>query len=149
MMPPLRTRSDVAALRAGLASGLIDAVATDHAPHTATEKDRAFEAAPPGVTGLEWAAAAVNTAVALDIERFFDRMSIAPARIGGLESGHGRPIEPGTPANLVVFDPGTEWTPTTTRSRSRNSPYLGKTWRGLVRHTIHEGSVTYSAEADG
>lgn len=149
MMPPLRTRADVAALRAALASGLIDAVATDHAPHAPDEKATAFEEAPPGVTGLEWAATAVNTSVALDIERFFDRLSFAPARIAGIDDRHGRVPEPGGIANLVVFDPAAEWTPSTSRSRSKNSPYLGRTWRGRVRHTVYAGVHTYSAGGTG
>ncbi len=147
MMPPLRTGSDVTVLRSALASGLIDAVATDHAPHADDEKALPFDEAPPGVTGLEWAAAAVNTAVALDIERFFDRMAIAPAHIAQIDDRHGRFVEPGEPANLVVFDPVSEWTPTSTRSRSHNSPYLGRPWRGVVRRTLLAGRTTHEESA--
>lgn len=144
MMPPLRTADDAAALRAGLRDGVIDVVATDHAPHTPQEKSGPFAETPNGVIGSEWAAAVVNTVVALDMAAFFDRMSVAPARIGQI-SGHGQPVSPGNPANLVVFDPGAEIRPTTTRSRSRNAPYLGRTWRGMVRHTIYAGGLSYAA----
>ena len=144
MMPPLRTDADVAALREALASGVIDCVATDHAPHAAHEKDTTFEDAPCGVTGLEWAAAAVTTAVGLDIERFFDRMSSAPARIARISDRHGQAVEAGIAANLVVFDPATEEVATSTRSQATNSPYLGRTWRGVVRHTIYRGELTHT-----
>ena len=142
MMPPLRTEADVAALRTALASGIIDAVATDHAPHAAHEKDVPFEEAPPGVTGLEWAASAVTTAVGLDPERFFEVMSCAPARIAGLVS-QGRPVAVGSPANLVVFDPVGEQVADHTRSKSVNSPYLGRSWTGVVRLTVFGGAVTH------
>lgn len=144
MMPPLRTDADVAALREALASGVIDCVATDHAPHAAHEKDTTFEDAPCGVTGLEWAAAAVTTAVGLDIERFFDRMSSAPACIARISDRHGQAVEAGIAANLVVFDPATEEVATSTRSQATNSPYLGRTWRGVVRHTIYRGELTHT-----
>ena len=144
MMPPLRAAADAAALRIGLRQGVVDVVATDHAPHTPEEKSGPFEGTPNGVIGSEWAAAVVNTVVPLDIASFFDRMSIAPARIGQI-SGHGHVVKPGSPANLVVFDPSTERRATTTRSRSRNAPYLGRTWRGIVRHTIDRGGLSYSA----
>ncbi len=149
MMPPLRTPEDVEALRTALAEGVIDAVATDHAPHTANEKAVAFEEAPPGVTGLEWAAAAVNTSVDLDMVRFFDRMSVAPARIADVADRHGRPVEPGEPANLVVFDPTSEKLASSTVSRSANSPYLGRTWRGEVRRTLYAGITTHTSEEVG
>lgn len=143
MMPPLRTPADVAAVRGALASGVIDAVATDHAPHSPAEKAVSLEEAPPGVTGLEWAAAVVNTVVGLDIRRFFERMATAPAAIARLDDGQGRPVEPGSPANLVVFDPESVWVPASTRSRSRNSPYLGRPWQGVVRATVYNGVITY------
>jgi dihydroorotase len=144
MMPPLRTDADVAALRKALISGIVDVVATDHAPHAAGEKAVPFEDAPPGVTGLEWAAAAVLTATSLDIERFFDRMAAAPAQIAGLADRHGLPVEPGNPANLVVFDPERTLLAEGTLSRSSNSPYLGRSWRGVVRHTMYRGVMTHT-----
>ena len=144
MMPPLRTAGDAAALRAGLRDGVIDVVATDHAPHTPEEKLRPFTETPNGVIGSEWAAAVVNTVVSLDMAAFFDRMSVAPARIGQIP-GHGQLVALGNPANLVIFDPDAESRPTTTRSRSHNAPYLGRTWRGMVRYTVFDGGISYSA----
>jgi dihydroorotase len=142
MYPPLRTEADLAALRAGLASGVIDAVATDHAPHASHECEVPFEEAPRGVIGLETAAAAVNSAINPDPMTFFGRMSVAPARIGGLAE-HGRPLEVGSPANLMIFDPNVTWTPQTFRSKSSNSPFLGMELRGRVMATIYEGRLTY------
>jgi dihydroorotase len=146
MMPPLRSAADRDALRDALVSGVIDVVATDHAPHAPHEKDVPFEHAPNGVTGLEWAAAALVSAVDLGIAAFFDRMSIAPARIAGI-ADHGRLLEPGAPANLVVFDPHEEFAATATVSKSLNSPYLGRSWRGTVRATLLRGRLTHDAHA--
>ena len=143
MMPPLRTADDVAALREALRRGVVDAVATDHAPHAAHEKDVPFEEAPFGVTGLEWAAAATHTAVDLGPEDFFTRLSGTPARIAGLGS-HGRWIEPGVEANLCAFDPNVDEIREATLSKSANSPFLGMRLRGSVRHTIHRGAITWS-----
>lgn len=144
MMPPLRTSVDMAALRRALLDGTVDIVATDHAPHSSEEKARDFRLAPNGVTGLEWSAAVVNTVVGLDIATLFDRMSITPARIGRI-ADHGLAVAPGNPANLVVFDPATEYLAETTRSRSANAPYLGKRWRGVVRATMLRGRLTHDA----
>jgi dihydroorotase len=142
MYPPLRTPADVEAVRRGLVEGTLDAVATDHAPHAAHECEVPFEEAPRGVIGLETAAAAINTAVGLDAIRFFDRMSIAPATIGRL-SRQGRVIEEGSPANLVIFDPDSEWTVETHLSKSANSPFSGRTLRGRVIATVFEGRITF------
>ena len=142
MMPPLRDPQDTAALIEGLRSGVIDVVATDHAPHAATEKDLPFEHAMSGVTGLEWAGAVVNGVVGLEQSAFFDRLSVAPARIAGL-SEHGNPLAVGDVANVVVFDPDVVWVPTNTASKSVNAPYLGRELKGCVRATIFNGSVTH------
>lgn len=146
MMPPLRTPADRDALRDGVRNGSVDMIATDHAPHSQEEKDVAFVDAPNGVIGLEWSAAVVNTVVGLDADRFFARMSTAGATLAGIADRHGRRIEPGTPANLVVFDPNTETVARSTESRSSNSPYLGKRWRGVVRATIYNGHLTHDSE---
>ncbi len=140
MMPPLREPSDVDALREGLRSGVIDVVATDHAPHADHEKDHPWEDSPFGVTGLEWAAAVVNTVVELEPARFFSAMSKTPAAIAGL-ADQGR-LEVGAPANLVVFDPAASANTTRTLSRSGNSPYLGRELQGAVRHTVFGGRFT-------
>ncbi len=142
MMPPLREASDRDALVDALERGVIDVVATDHAPHAAIDKEVPFEAAPNGVLGLEWAASVVTTCTSLDQVGFFDRMAVEPARIAGL-SGHGRPVATDTAANLVIFDPAASWVPTTTRSKSRNAPYFGRTLTGKVRATVYDGRVTY------
>jgi dihydroorotase len=148
--PPLRTTEDREALRAGLADGTIDAVATDHAPHAVEEKEAEFDQAPPGTIGLETALAAVLThlveAGAMSLPRAVEAMSTAPAGILGL-GDHGGPIEPGRPANLVVFDPAAEWAVEAPfASRSRNSAFLGRTLRGRVIHTLYRGELVV---ADG
>ena len=142
MMPPLRTTSDRDALRAGVIDGTIDAVATDHAPHAPQEKAGGFLVAPFGVVGLADAASVTNTVLSLDPRQFFERMSVAPARIAGIGE-HGRWPEPGGAANLIVFDPTQERRSTTTHSRSQNSPFLGRVWRGHVRCTVMRGRVSY------
>jgi dihydroorotase len=148
--PPLRTPEDREALRAALADGTIDAVATDHAPHAVEEKESEFDLAPPGTTGLETALAAVLTHLVepgtMPLARAIEVLSTAPARILGA-SDHGGPIEPGRPANLVVFDPAAEWTVEPPfASRSRNSAFLGRRLRGRVVHTVFRGSLVV---ADG
>ena len=145
MYPPLRTPEDVSAVADALRDGTIDAVATDHAPHAAFEKDVPFEEAPRGVIGLETSAAVVQTFVGLDPFTLFERMAIAPARIAGLDE-HGRWLEPGVVANVVVFSPGTQWTPERFASRSENSPFRGRTLTGRVVATVHNGVVTYRWE---
>ena len=146
MKPPLRTAADVAAVREAVRDGTIDIVATDHAPHAVDETVEAgIEAGAFGIIGLETAAAAVNTVVPMEAELFFDRMSIAPARLGGFVD-HGHLVEAGAPANLVVFDPNREWVPSLFRSRSRNSPFIGRPLRGRVRVTLFEGVVTFREE---
>ena len=100
-----------------------------------------WEHAPNGVLGLEWAASVVNTFTDLDQAAFYDRLSVAPARIGQLE-GQGNLLAEGGSANVTVFDPAAEWTPATTVSKSENSPYLGLGLRGRVAATIYHGRVT-------
>jgi len=140
MMPPLREPSDVEAMRAGLRSGAIDAVATDHAPHADHEKDHPWEDAPFGVTGLEWAAAVVNSVADLTPAEFFGVMSMHPAAIVGIP-GQGL-LRVGYPANLVVFDPTGSAETGGTLSRSSNSPYLGLDLKGAVVHTMFRGNFT-------
>jgi dihydroorotase len=143
MMPPLRSPFDRDALRAGLVSGVIDVVATDHAPHAPREQEVPFEHAPNGVIGLEWAAAVANEVIGGDQMRFFAAMSQTPAQIAAM-TGHGEALAVGVDANIVVFNPTTEWTPNETRSMSRNAPYLGTELRGRVLSTILRGDATYS-----
>jgi dihydroorotase len=147
MYPPLRDREDRDALVQALRDGIIDAVATDHAPHTVAEKGVPFEEAPRGVIGLETAAAVVTTHALGDDQRlFFERMSVAPARIAGLDR-HGRHVETGSPANLVLFDPAHRWVPRSFASRSSNSPFSGTELTGRVLATIREGKIVYEAGA--
>jgi len=148
--PPLRALEDRDALRAALVDGTIDAVATDHAPHAVEDKEVEFDQAPPGTTGLETALSAVLTHLVepgtMSLTRAIEAMSTAPARILGA-SGHGGPIEPGRPANLVAFDPAAEWTVEPPfASRSRNSAFLGRRLRGRVIHTVYAGDLVV---ADG
>nr|NIR36676.1 dihydroorotase [Actinomycetota bacterium]NIY11623.1 amidohydrolase family protein [Gemmatimonadota bacterium]NIS31035.1 dihydroorotase [Actinomycetota bacterium]NIT95447.1 dihydroorotase [Actinomycetota bacterium]NIU19134.1 dihydroorotase [Actinomycetota bacterium] len=147
--PPLRTDADVAAVAEGLADGTIDAIATDHAPHTPQEKERTFADAPPGMLGLETAFALANTHLDLPIEKLAGLMSWQPAAIAGIDD-HGGPIAEGAPANLTVVDPATTWTVAgaAMASRSRNTPYEGMEVRGRVRHTILRGeAVVIDGEA--
>ena len=136
--PPLRTDADVAAIRAGLADGAIDAIATDHAPHTSADKEKPFDSAPPGMLGLETALALALTELELPIEQVLALMSWQPAAVAGIDDRHGRPIAPGEPANLCVIDPSQAWTVSGARmaSPSRNTPYEGRELRGRVRHTL-------------
>ncbi len=142
--PPLRSESDVAAVKAGLADSTIDAIATDHAPHPTAAKERPFEEAPPGMLGLETALALTLTELVepgvLDLPTALARLSWGPAAIAGLVD-HGGPIAPGASANLCVFDPAASWTvePDALASRARNTPYAGREVRGRVRHTILRG----------
>ncbi|MDP9242325.1 MAG: dihydroorotase [Actinomycetota bacterium] len=148
--PPLRSVDDRDALRAGLADGAIDAVATDHAPHAVEEKEAEFDQAPPGTIGLETALAAVLTELVepgrLPLMRAVDALSASPAGILGA-SDHGGPVAAGRPANLTVFDPAAEWVVEPPfASRSRNSAFLGRKLRGRVVHTLLRGEPTV---ADG
>jgi dihydroorotase len=138
--PPLRPADDAAAIRVGLADGTIDAIATGHAPHTSDSKELPFDQAPPGMLGLETAFALALTELDVPIERLLDMLSWRPAKIAGL-ARHGRAIAPGEPANLCVIDPAATWTVAgaAMASLSRNTPYEGRSLRGRVRHTIHEG----------
>jgi len=146
VMPPLRSEADRLALIAGLVDGVIDAVATDHAPHAALEKEVPFEYAPNGILGLEWAASVAIGTANLDQATFFDRLSTAPARIASLEN-HGAPLTVGGQATIVVVNPDEEWVPSTTSSKSRNAPYLGMDLLGRVVTTMLRGSITYRSDS--
>ncbi|HEY2566059.1 MAG TPA: dihydroorotase [Acidimicrobiales bacterium] len=142
--PPLRPQSDVDAVRAGLADGTIDAIATDHAPHTPETKDLPFDQAPPGMLGLETALALAITQLELPLARVLALLSWQPAAIAGLAEDHGGPIVAGAVANLCVIDPTETWTvdATALASRSRNTPYAGRTLTGRARHTVLRGTPT-------
>jgi len=139
--PPLRTAADVAAVKAGLADGAIDAIATDHAPHAREDKEVPFDQARPGMLGLETALGLALTELALPVAAVLALMSWGPARIAGLESYHGGPVAEGLPANLSVIDPAATWVvdPDALASRSRNTPYAGRKLTGRARHTVLRG----------
>ena len=145
--PPLRTAADVEALRDALADGTIDCVATDHAPHAAEDKESEWGAALPGMLGLQTVLSVVVEAMVLagrlDWRGVASRLSEAPARIGSLAE-QGRPIAVGEPANLVLVDPAARWTvePAALASKSRNTPFAGRTLPGRVRATFLRGRAT-------
>jgi dihydroorotase len=148
MNPPLRAEEDRQAVIEGLRDGTIGAIATDHAPHAAYEKDVPFEEAPFGVTGLETAFAVLNTRLiepgVLPLATVLERMSAGPARIYGLEPPR---IAIGAPANFVVLDLEATWCVSEEefRSRSANSWLLGATLQGKVLQTVADGKLVYSA----
>jgi len=139
--PPLRTRADIDAIKAGLADGTIDAIATDHAPHAPHTKEAPLDQAPPGMLGLETALGLAISELDMPLAAIVAALSWQPAAIAGVADRHGRPIVVGEPANLTVFDPAQEWTvvPAHLASKSRNTPYAGRTLRGKVRHTVFGG----------
>jgi dihydroorotase len=145
--PPLRTAADVEAVRAGLADGTIDIVATDHAPHPHEDKDCEWQAAAFGMLGLETALSIVQHTMVdpglVDWAGVAERMSVVPARIGRLD-GHGRPIAEGEPANLVLYDPAATRTIDASElaSLSRNTPYAGMELPGRVVATFLRGAPT-------
>jgi dihydroorotase len=146
--PPLRTAADVAALRDALADGTIDAVATDHAPHSRVEKDVEFEQAAFGMIGLETAVPLMLELVragVLTAPTLMTRMSTTPAAIFGLPGGT---LVEGAPADVTVIDPELEWTcdAAALRSRSRNTPFSGRALRGKAALTVVGGRIAYSGE---
>ena len=145
--PPLRTHDDVAALRLAVADGTIDAIATDHAPHPHEDKDCEWAAAAFGMLGLETALSIAQFALVdtglLDWRGLADRMSVRPARIGGVES-QGQGLIPGAPAHVCVVDPTARRIvdPEAVASKSRNTPYAAMELPGLVRHVVFGGVPT-------
>jgi dihydroorotase len=147
MNPPLRSAEHRDALRAGLAEGVLDAIATDHAPHAAEDKEQEYDQSPPGTIGLETALAVVLTDLVepglLSLSQAISRMSTEPARILATDQ-HGGPITPGRPANLMLFDPAASWTvgQRPFASKARNSAFRGQTLTGQVVHTMLRGRFT-------
>ena len=141
--PPLRTAADIAALKAGLADGTIDAIATDHAPHPPESKEMPLDQAPPGMLGLETAFALSLDELGMELSDVLAALSWKPAAIAGVADRHGLPIAVGNRANITVVDTEMRWTvePARLASKSRNTPYAGRSVRGKVRHTIHDGAV--------
>ena len=148
--PPLRTAADVEAVKTGLADGTIDAIATDHAPHTQDVKEQPFDEAPCGMLGLETALALALTELGLPVERVLAVMSWQPAAVAGIANEHGGALEPGRAANVCVIDTAAQWVvePERLASRSRNTPYAGRKLTGRVRHTLLRGEpVVVDGEA--
>jgi dihydroorotase len=144
--PPLRTREDVEAIIEGLVDGTIDAIVTDHAPHSAEEKSQPLETAPSGMIGLETSLGLTLTYLyhtgILTLERVIALMSANPARILGIPGGK---LEIGAPADIVIFDPDEAWTvdPVKFKSKARNTPFAGMKLRGRVKYTITAGNIVY------
>lgn len=140
MNPPLRTESDIQALREGLKNGVIDCVATDHAPHTQAEKSQEFNQAPFGIIGLETSLSLLYTELVktgiLTMSELIRVMADNPARIFNLPTGS---LEPGKPADIVIFDETSKKTFTHFVSRSQNSPFLGWPLYGVVERTLVGG----------
>lgn len=142
--PPLRSAEDIRALKVGLLDGTIDAIATDHAPHPRRDKEMSLDMAPPGMLGLETALGVVMAYGDLEIKDVVSLLSWNPARIAKIDANHGRPVAVGESANICVFDPELVWSVDIERlaSKSINTPYVGRTLRGRVRHTIFKGTPT-------
>ncbi|MBQ3404172.1 MAG: dihydroorotase [Oscillospiraceae bacterium] len=144
--PPLRTDEDVRAIIEGLRDGTLDAVSTDHAPHSAEEKSRGLENAPSGMVGLETSLALALTRLCgeegFTLESVIRLMSANPAAIAGVPGGS---LKIGSPADIVLFDPDEEWTvePEKFKSRARNTPFGGFKLRGRVKYTIADGKTVY------
>ena len=147
--PPLRTSKDVEAIIRGLTDGTIDAIATDHAPHSADEKSLSLEKAPSGMVGLETSLSLALTMLyhtgKLPLGRIIELMSANPSKILGINKGQ---ISIGSDADLVIFDPDEAWTvdPKKFRSKGRNTPFSGMTLRGKVKYTIARGKIVFSAQ---
>lgn len=146
MNPPLREQVDREGIIAGIQDGTVDCIATDHAPHTPTEKAVEFADAPFGIIGLETSLARVITDLVepghITLERAVELMTVAGSRLCNLGAGE---LKEGAPADICIFDPQAEWEvqPAEFGSRSRNSPFIGETLKGLVQYTICDGKVVY------
>ena len=151
MCPPLRSAADRDAMIEALLDGVVDAIATDHAPHAVHEKEVEFENAPNGVIGLETALGLslrwLHKEWKLPLGRVLSLLSAQPAALLGMK-GRGT-LAAGSFADVVVFDPKAEWTyrARETKSKSRNTPFDGWTMQGTVRWTISEGRIAYASEA--
>jgi dihydroorotase len=148
MNPPLRAAEDVEAIRAGLADGTIDAIATDHAPHHLDEKDVEFVLASNGIIGLETAlplSLALVDGKVLDLSTLIKGMSLNPALILGIDRGT---LAPGAVADITIIDPNREWTVDADKlaSKSKNSPFLGMKMKGMAAYTIVGGKIVFKRD---
>ena len=144
--PPLRTKQDVEAIIAGLKDGTIDAIATDHAPHSAQEKAKPLAEAPSGMVGLETSLGATLTALyhtgEMDLSDILKKMTFNPACILGIPKGR---LSLGGEADFTIFDPNETWTvdPEQFASKGRNTPFAGRVLTGKVKYTIVGGKIVY------
>lgn len=149
--PPLRAQRDLEAIRAAMADGTIDCIATDHAPHSEVEKDVEFEEAACGMLGFETAVALTLELVrdgVISLERAVEMLTIGGARIFDLDRDGAGSLVEGKPADLTVIDTERAWTVDRgkLRSRSKNTPFHGRAVQGAVLYTLVGGKVVYAAE---
>ncbi len=146
MNPPLRTLRDKDEIIRGLKEGIIDIIATDHAPHSTEEKNRSLTAAPSGIIGLETALALGITNLVhaghLTLLQLIEKMTLNPARLYRLDASKGW-IGVGSDADLVIFDPMEQWIVEHFESKSSNSPFIGERLQGKVKYTICGGRIAY------
>ena len=144
MNPPLRGTDDREAIWEGLADGTIDMIATDHAPHSPEEKSRDFVSAPSGIIGLETSFLLAYEILVkrdiIDMSRLFELMSLNPARLYGLDAGT---LSVGAPADIMIFSGDETTVYSSSRSKSSNSPFLGREFTGRIKYTIASGNIIY------
>ncbi|MBI3895090.1 MAG: dihydroorotase [Acidobacteria bacterium] len=151
MKPPLRSRQDREALLEGLADGTVDAIATDHAPHAGSEKMQEFELAPFGIIGFETALALAFEQLVhsgrISLTRLVELFSVNPARIAGLDRGT---LKVGAAADITIFNPERRWNydVNQSQSRSRNTPFHGRSFRGGPVATIAAGKIVWQVESN-
>lgn len=150
--PPLRTQQDVDAVVQGLADGVIDCIATDHAPHTRADKDRTFEEAAFGISGLETALGSLLSLVHsghLDMYTLVEKLTAGPARVLNRPDLCPATLKPGSRADVTIFDPNAEWVVDASNfvSKGKNTPLDGMTLKGRVAVTIVAGQIVYEDEA--
>jgi len=151
VMPPLRSDADLAALIDALVDGTVDAIATDHAPHSPVEKDLEFECAAPGMLGLETALPLVLALVrrgAISLHRAIELLTSGPARTFGLDAGGAGGLAVGVPADVCVIDPGRTWTvaPGELASKSKNTPFVGAAMEGRAVLTVVGGRIAHDLD---
>lgn len=149
MNPPLRGKADVAAIKQGLIKGIIDVIASDHAPHTISEKDVEFDRAEFGVIGLETElAVSITELIATRLLTWSDlvrKIALMPAKILGIDKGT---LSEGKPADIAVIDPNKEWVAVKDGfvSKSRNSSFMGRQLKGIVEYTLFGGKIAYKSQ---
>jgi len=150
--PPLRTKQDIKALLNGLKEGVIDIIATDHAPHTENDKLCEFALAPFGISGFETALGSLMNLVhdgQLELSLLIAKLTIEPARIIGDKFGKLGTLEVGTPADVTIFNPEKEWIVDTSKfvSKGKNTPLNGERLKGKVMATVYQGKIVYKDDS--